>query len=463
MSSTIVVGSKIILPREASHELTNKIKGILSWTNPSVGFKQSRGWWVDPKEERIIKGYSQSSKSLFLPRGFLERMELLLQHSGVKYKIEDRRVWYKPRPYKNNIKMFAHQVRPIKEMLPYDEGILEAPCGSGKSVMALKMICEWGQPTLVLAHTNAIIEQWQEYVEQFTGMKAGLIHGNTYDIQPITIGSVMTLVNRDLDSDFRRYFGAVILDEAHHTPAYSFQSVLSRFAARKRIGITATPRRSDGLQGYLEAVAGPVRTRVNPESLFVTGFAIRPTIYKVKTNFRIEEEFENNDVALFGAIEADEDRASLVADVLYQNRQRSVLGLSRRIDHLDLIHETLFELDPSMALGAKVLTGRLKSEERARILRRTRKGKLHIVLATQLADEGLDIPILDTLLLTFPASSELKIEQQIGRVMRSYEGKEDVRVYDFIDDKVPRLMKQAQKRIAHYRHLKYPIATLTVV
>ena len=458
MTTTIVVGSNIRLEREVSHELTNRLRGMLSWTNPAIGFKRSRGWWVSPKEDIDIKGYRLTEKYIYIPRGFLERLELMLKAAGIRYLIDDRRIWYKPTPYENNIQLFAHQIRPVKNMLDYEEGILEAPCGSGKSVMALKMICKWGQPTLVLAHTNAIIEQWQEYIEDFTGMKAGLILGGKFDVRKITIGSVMTLANRNIDIDFRRYFGVVILDEAHHTPAYSFQTILSQFYARHRLGITATPRRSDGLQGLLNAVAGPVRTKVPQESLFISGFAIRPTIYKVKTKFKIPESVENRDELLFSAIEDNVNRAIQIAEVAYARKHRSVLILSRRIAHLDHIYERLFDIDPGWTQDhAKVLTGRIEKDERLHILNDLRKGRLNIVLATQLADEGLDIPRLDTLLLTFPSSSELKLEQQMGRPMRSFPGKKDVEVYDFVDHRVPRLVKQAQRRTALYRRLRYPV------
>jgi superfamily II DNA or RNA helicase len=460
-STTLRVREDIRLDRDVSRHLINKIRGILNWSNPAIGYKRARGWKIDPKVDRDIKGYRLTKSHLYIPRGFQDRLELLLKDEGIPYTIDDKRTWWnKVTPYVNTIELFQHQVRPIQEMLEYDEGLFEAPCGSGKSVMALYMLCKWGQPSLVLAHTNSIIEQWQEYVEKFTGMKAGLIHGNTFDVQPITIGSVMTLVNRELDSDFRRYFGAVILDEAHHTPAFSFQSVLSRFSARKRLGITATPRRADNLQGLLVAIAGPIRTKVDQEELFKTGFAIRPTVYTVKTNFTVKPEEEMKDEKLFAKLEDDTDRAILAAEVTYRSKDRHTLVLSRRIAHLDHIFDRLFDKDTTVR--AEVLTGRVKPKLRKKIVRRLRRGKLNIVLATQLADEGLDIPVLDTVVLTFPASSEIKIEQQMGRPMRSYPGKKTVEIYDLVDHRVPRLMKQALKRMALYRRLRYPIVPLVL-
>ncbi len=454
MQVKISLGSRIRVPANVSHYVINRTRALLTWTDPSVGFKSSRGWYVNPESMREIKGYTKKDGNYFLPRGFLERFELMLQDEGVQYQLEDKRTWWKPHPYHSNIDLRPHQIKPVIEMMKWNEGILQAPPGSGKSIMMLELACRWGQPTLILAHTERIMEQWQEYIVKFTNQQPGLIVGKKFDIQNITVGSVMTLANRTLDMDFRSYFGVVILDEAHHAPAFSFKTVLGQFSAHRRLGVTATPRRSDGLQGLLSAVVGPVRAQVPLEELFRTGYAIRPTVYKVPTQFKIGGYAEKREDLLFAAIEEDVPRAKVVAQVALENKNRSTLVLSRRIAHLDLIADYIFEEDP----GAKmeVLTGRLNSKDRQKIVRRLRKGKLNIVLATQLADEGLDIERLDTILLAFPSSGETKLEQQMGRTMRSFPGKKDVRVYDFMDLKVPRLAKQALKRGALYRRLLYP-------
>jgi superfamily II DNA or RNA helicase len=346
-------------------------------------------------------------------------------------------------------------------MMHEEEGILEAPCGSGKSVMALRLACDWGQPTLVLAHTMQIMDQWQEYIEDLTDEKPGIIHGNRWDLRNITVASVMTLANRELTREFLDYFGVVILDEAHHTPAYSFSSLLTMFTARRRIGITATPRRADGLQRLLTAIAGPVKAKITEEELIRTGFRLRPTVYTVPTKLEVPWRPYGREQQIFGAVEEDRQRAKLVAEVAFQNRKRSVLVLSRRIAHLELIYKYLMKMDPD--LQAVVLTGRVKRDLRKEIINDFKFGDLNIVLATQLADEGLDVPRLDTVLLSFPAGGTIKIEQQIGRSARSHPDKEDVRIYDFMDVGVPELMRQANRRGSFYRSHGYPIISYETI
>ncbi len=455
MAAKIILGSELRLSQDLPAWITNRARVDLTFSNPKFSYEQSRGWRVDPKSIQDIKAYRKRGGTYRVARGYRERLEAHLKEFDVDYKIVDRTCWYEPTPYANKISLFPHQKQPVADMLQVQDGILQAPCGSGKSIMALDLICQWGQPSLVLAHTNQILSQWIQYIEDYTQETPGIIQGNQFHIQNITVASVMTLAQRYLSKEFLEHWGVVILDEAHHAPAYSFHSVLSQFPSRIRIGITATPRREDGLQGLLSAVVGPTRARVSHEELISSGFALRPTVHIVATHFRVSQFVESREDKLYAAIEDDVDRAILVAEFAYRNRRRSVLILSRRIRHLDHVYDRLFDIDPS--LRVKVLTGRLSNKERKRIVSDLSEGKIQIVLATQLADEGLDIPRLDTVFLTFAGASAIKVEQQIGRIMRTYKGKKSAEIYDFVDTYVPRLWKQSQKRKGVYQRLHYPI------
>src|SRR6267142_164778 len=121
----LLVGSRIRIPRDVGQHLINKTRTFLTWTDPSVGFKRSRGWFVSPKQDHDIKAYKLTSEHLYIPRGFLERLELMMRAEGIRYTIKDNRTWYKPTPYTNKIDLYPHQIRPVKEMLEYDEGIFE--------------------------------------------------------------------------------------------------------------------------------------------------------------------------------------------------------------------------------------------------------------------------------------------------------------------------------------------------
>lgn len=445
------IGEKLYLPNTLPRKTINRVLGDLTFTDPKAIYAMKRGWKVD-EEDIEIRAYTKKNGVYRVPRGYLPKLQKLLKNEDIKY--VDNRTRHKPRPIKNNIKLFPHQESALTQLRGHTEGILQAPCGSGKSIMILKLACELGQPTLVLVHTIDLLRQWKRYIEEFTEAKPGLIHGEIFDIQDITLASVMTLARRELSAEFRRYFGLVVLDEAHHAPAYSFSSVLTRFRAGVRLGVTATPRRDDGLQGLLNAVAGPTVAVVSQDELYASGFAVRPSVFVIRTKFRYPfADFDEQ--GLYEEIEVDARRAQRVARVILENDGRSILVLSRRIAHLDNIYDQIFEDDP--AIRAKVLTGRVNKNERERILKRLRSGRIKVVLATQLADEGLDIPRLDMLVLAFPGSGTTKLEQQIGRIMRKFPGKKNAWIFDIVDSRVPMLVKRFYKRKAFYKRMKYPI------
>lgn len=452
-------GSHITLPDVTPKGLEERVLKDLRFRNPAIGYMMHRNWEVPEGTQDTLMAYKRKDGYVLLPRGYGHQLQkvILTDYPQLKMRHEFRTTFYKRHPYKRKIKLFPHQIKPVDRMEKVSEGILEAPCGSGKSVMGLELICRWGQPTLVLCHTNQIMDQWREYIETFTRERVGWIQGNRFDIENITVASVMTLAQRKMTLEFKRYFGVVILDEAHRAPAYSFRSVLTEFYAGKRIGLTATPRREDGLQKMLQAVVGPVRAVVTEEELIKTGFRMRPKVWMLPSKLYIPPRAQPYDEAIYRAIEGDRNRARGVAYIANKNSDRSVLVLSRRIKHLELMHEELMKQNGDAL--AVVLTGRVKKDLRKEIVNDLRFGDLNIVFATQLADEGLDIPRLDTIILTFPSSSTMKLEQQLGRIMRSFAGKEEARIYDIYDPKVPRLMKQAMRRRAFYKTHGYPLQT----
>jgi superfamily II DNA or RNA helicase len=105
----------------------------------------------------------------------------------------------------------------------------------------------------------------------------------------------------------------------------------------------------------------------------------------------------------------------------------------------------------------KLLTGRIGQRERDKLVQQFRDGSLRVLLATQLADEGLDVPRLNRVFLTFPGKHDGRIIQQIGRTIRTHDGKEDALVYDFFDPNMSVLAKQYLERRDTYKKLGIPI------
>jgi superfamily II DNA or RNA helicase len=144
----------------------------------------------------------------------------------------------------------------------------------------------------------------------------------------------------------------------------------------------------------------------------------------------------------------DQRRAEKVARYVGKQKDAHQLVLSDRIEHLYLIEQAIYRENPD--LRTFVVTGKLSTRERRDAIQAMRDGYLDVLLATQLADEGLDIVNLNVLHLTFPGRGLEKLQQKVGRIMRTAEGKRGCKVYDYVDDKIPVLRGQAGDRYEWY-------------
>jgi superfamily II DNA or RNA helicase len=329
----------------------------------------------------------------------------------------------------------------VNAMLREQQGLLLRPPGTGKTQIALAFAAACKTRTLVLVHTEDILNQWVEYVgeaiPELKG-KVGVIRGKQCEIGHITIATVQTLNRSYLQKGTKWWsqFGCVIADEAHHVAAASWEAVLNTCPAFYRFGFTASPTRADGMHPTMRFLIGPVIHRQKFSS------PVKLEVVPVRTNFKALYRGHFDWTRLVNTLVTDEERNKQIARIADDEVRagNSVLVLSRRIEHLEAIAEAMRE-DGSILAAARV-----SKPERKRILAAFRKGEIRCVLATQLADEALDVPRLNRVLLTHPGKHEGRIIQQIGRAIRVFSEKEDAVIYDFVDRRVGVLLRQWDQR-----------------
>ncbi|QGG48907.1 DEAD/DEAH box helicase [Heliorestis convoluta] len=154
------------------------------------------------------------------------------------------------------------------------------------------------------------------------------------------------------------------------------------------------------------------------------------------------------------------NRNRLIAEVILSNLKEQDVGLviSERVEHCHILMKMLVELRPSMKV--LLLTGKTKLPEREASVAKANDGKVQLIIATRLADEGLDIPRLNRLFLVTPSRALAKVKQQLGRIMRIAADKKDAIAFDFVDHKVPLLHRQAKERSKLYRQLECNVDSL---
>jgi superfamily II DNA or RNA helicase len=481
------VGGLLSIPRdEVPKELRDALYSHLTWKNPAYRdrvfrqqptryYDRARKVWIEIPEHIYGIELDEKRNRYLIAREFTQDFENLCDEHKIEIDWHDRRVLFDPSPLVHDIKLWKPQQPAVRDMLSNEyghQGVLEAPCGSGKTVMLLYVAAELGQPTLILAHTDDLLQQWKSYCTHLLGYEPGIIQGDKFELKQITLASVMTLARRDLDAKFLKRWGCVILDEAHHCPAACFQEVMTRFPAYYRFGATATPEREDNLQGLLYAICGPVIAKVERRALKKAGLIVDPVIKLHETGFDFPYGNMRQWQPMIRALTHNQQRNNqIVENISSEDRdgKHVQLVLSQQIDHLVLLSKLLAKRRPDLSQELLISGGTKRDrkgniirdvartkEERKKAITRARKGRVRVLFGTRLADEGLDIPRLDRLHLVFPTRAKGKVAQQVGRIQRVHPGKTDVVVHDYLDNPKP-LKSQWYERRKVYTQMELEI------
>jgi superfamily II DNA or RNA helicase len=407
-------------PHLEIHELRKKYtyENPLYYKNLNLGFST----FGIPKTISLL---AEHADRIELPRGLIS--DLIQRYPDIT--IIDNTTIQPTHSAASTIIFKPYQEEALNKMVEKNQGILTAPPGTGKTIIGIELILKQRQKSLVLVHTKALLQQWSDRIEQFTGMIPGRINADQYDIKSVTIATVQTL-NRSLERAFFNQFGFVLLDEAHHCPAQTFRDLICRIPARYRYGLTATPERQDGLTFLLHAVLGSTVYALKKDGLFLSGDILRPHVKAIHTGFHMPNIADY--ATLIETVTHNNDRNSLIIQQVKDESEKGhyCLALSERISHAIRLH-TMFRERSS--LKAACITGTHSEKQRSENIAAVNDGSVHALFATKIADEGLDVRRLDRLFLTCPFRATNKLNQQIGRIMRVFPGKKDCIVFDFVD------------------------------
>jgi len=339
-----------------------------------------------------------------------------------------------------------YQAEAVEAFLSAGSGVIEAPCGSGKTAIGIKAIARLQTPALVLVHTIDLLEQWK-------GRLKACISPEPEIGDDVVVETVQTLVRRPWRdrAKWGKRFGLVIMDEAHHVPAETFSDVVSSMPARYRLALTATPERADGLTELLHWHFGPTVYRVDRDQLRDAGQILTPAVRMVQTGFKVD--FARTEwTRMLTDMSRDNDRNDILLGTIRELVEggHKVLLITERVNHARELAEAL----SGDSLRAEALTGSMSKKMREVVIQDAIAGAVDVLCATKLADEGLDMPCLSAVVLAMPISKALgKVEQRVGRIMRPYEGKPSPVVVDLVDDAKP-LQGLAWRRIKNvYRKL----------
>lgn len=323
-------------------------------------------------------------------------------------------------------------------------GIIVAPCGAGKTAIGLTAVLHLDTPALVLVHTHDLLRQWQARANAL-GIPVQVIADGAGPTQArLVVSTMQTLATWPSDQleGWGDGFGLVIVDEAHHVPCATLTEVLYALPGRYRLALTATPERADGLTPILLGHFGPVRAAVSRQALVEAGAIVVPEVRRIVTGWSCPQDAEYVQMVTDATQDPARNRVIVALAAAAVAEGRTVLIQTERVEHVDHLGELL----QRVGVGSAAVHGRLNSKVRAALLDAVARGMTPVLIATQLADEGLDLPRLDTLILGVPQRNAARLEQRVGRVARPADGKAGAVVYDLCDGgKAARLWYQRRR------------------
>jgi superfamily II DNA or RNA helicase len=453
----IVLAQQVYVPREGlPPQLVDRIRRLAAFANP-VFYERQRLRLPVGHVPRLIGCAEEHPEHIALPRGCLDALETLLADSGVSLVADDRRSDGSPITATFTGELTTEQRAALAALQRHETGVLVAPPGAGKTVIAAALIAERAVATLVLVATRTLVDQWRARLATFLDIEPAAIGtiqgGRRKPIGIVDVATIQTLARDDAASEMLASYGMLVIDECHHVPAISTEKVARLAPARYVLGLTATPQRRDGHQPIIRMQCGPTRHTIR------TRPALALRVLRRNTNCQIDSANDVGIQQVYRQLADDHDRnALIVADTLAAIAEgRSPLILTSRIDHLERLAALLRPEIPHLA----ELHGGLRPADRRRTLAELAESdEPSAIIATgRYLGEGFDHPRLDTLMLALPIAWKGTITQYAGRLHRPATGKHDAHIYDYVDTRIAVLDRMYHKRERTYRTLGYQIET----
>ena len=403
--------------------------------------------------QKTFPAYRESDKKIYVPRYFGE--EIFGKAKTIKItEGDDIDLEFQGTLRENQVPVVHKYLTHVK---PGGGGLLELPCGFGKTSIGLNLVSCLKKKTLVIVHKEFLMNQWIERIEQFLpNAKIGKIQGQVIDIdnKDIVLAMLQSLSMKDYPSTLFDSFGFTIIDEVHHISSEVFSCALFKLVTKYMLGLSATMNRKDGTTKVFKMFLGQVvykQERSKDENVIVRGIT-----YQSK-----DEEFNELELDFRGQTAASKMLSKIcnynyrsefilkvLRDMLVENPKQQIMMIASYKNILSYMFDAIRHHNICTVgyyIGGMKESALKESESK------------QVVLATySMAAEGLDIKSLTTLFMITPMTN---IEQSVGRILRQKHEFAPI-VVDIIDSH-DNFQRQWSKRKSFYKKQNYKIIQTT--
>ena len=307
-----------------------------------------------------------------------------------------------------------------------DHGVLVLPCGTGKTIIGMSAMSELKTETLVLTTSITAVRQWIcELLEKtnLTTEEIGEYSGEKKEIKPVTVSTYQIISSKNRENEqkhfelfSRRNWGFIIYDEVHTLPAPVFR-ITAELQAKRRLGLTATLVREDGLETDVFALIGPKRHEMSWKVLEGKGWIAQAECFEIRIPMP-------NELRMPYAVAPKRDKFRIAAENPYKLSVVQRLMNRHRDAHILVIGTYLEQLkNIAQALNAPLITGKTKNREREELYGRFKAGEFNLLVVSKVANFAIDLPDANVAIeVSGSFGSRQEEAQRLGRILRPKKG-----------------------------------------
>jgi superfamily II DNA or RNA helicase len=331
-------------------------------------------------------------------------------------------------------------------------GLVNLPCGYGKTTVALNIVSVMRKKTLIIVHKEFLLNQWVERINQYLPTaRIGRIQGQIIDTEnkDIVIGMLQSLSMKDYEDSVFASFGMVLIDEVHHIGSEVFSCALFKIVPKYTLGLSATMDRKDGTTFVFKMFLGDIVYKIaekKQRNVLVRALHYHcadPVFNRVEYDFRGNPAYSTMISKLCEYTPRTEFIIRVVKDMFAENPDQQIMIIAHNKNVLTYIHDAIKERE--IASVGYYIGGMKESALK------TTESKQVVIATYAMAAEALDIKTLCTLIMVTPKTD---IEQSVGRILRS--DHDQPVVVDIVDSHDP-FVKQWAKRRTFYKRENYQI------